>query len=147
MDQSGAMQRLSVIVGVTVFLKSYANALSVFIAREAFSSAQVHLRALLQRVQASKWLPSRPVQRFRTPKRLPRTAGAVFSSVQVAPERTRAVFPNAKVAAERASAAFTGAQVAPELACAAFYRVFTCFLEPSGSGSEAPRPPRRPNPL
>ena len=128
----------SVIEAVTVFLKSYANALSVFIACAAFSSAQVHLRTLLQRVQASKWLLSRPVQRFRTPKRLPSTPGAVFSSAQVAPERTRAVFPNAKVAAGRASAANTGAQVAPEHACAAFYRVFTCFLEPSGSGSEAP---------
>ena len=40
--------------GVTVFWKSYANALSVFIACAALSSAEVHLRTLLQRVQASK---------------------------------------------------------------------------------------------
>ena len=137
----------SVIEAVTVFLKNYANALSVFIACAVFSSGQVHLRTLLQRVQASKWLLSRPVQRFRTPKRLPSTPGAVFSSARVTPERTRAVFPHAKVAAGRASAAFTGAQAAPEHACAVFYRVFTCFLEPSGSGSEAPRRPNHPNPL
>ena len=112
MDQSGVMQ--SVTEAVTVFSKSYANALSVFIACAAFSSAEVHLRTLLQRVEASKWLLSRPVQRFRTPERLSSTPGAVFSSAQVAPERTRAVFPNAKVAAGGASAAFTGAQVAPK---------------------------------
>ena len=136
----------SVIEAATVFSKSYANALSVFRACAAFSSARVYLRTLLQRVKASKWLLSRPVQRFRTPKRLPRTASAVFSSVQVAPERTFAVFPNPKVAAEHACAAVAGAQVAPEHANAMFYEVFTCFLEPSGY-DQAPRPLNGPRPL
>ena len=86
-------------------------------------------------------------QFFRTPKLAPSTPVQAFPGAQVAPEHACAAIPSAQVAAEHACAAFPGAQVAPEHACAAFYRVFTCFLEPSGSGSKAPRRPNPPNRL
>ena len=128
MHQSDVMQ--SVIGAGTVFLKSYTNALSVFIACAALACSSVQVA------------PEQACAAFSNAEAAPEHARCgVFER----PERTHAVFPNAKVADGRASAAFTGAQVAPEHACAAFYRVFTCFLEPSGSGSEAPRRPRTPN--
>ena len=88
----------------------------------------MHLRTLLQRVEASKWLLTRQVRCFRAPKWLPSAPMLCF--------RMPKWLPGAP--AQRV----TGAQVAPEHACAAFYRVFTCFLEPSGyvAGSMTSQP-------
>ena len=70
----------------------------------------------------------------------------MFYCAQMAPEQACAVLSSAQWPPEQACAVFSSAQVAPEHACAAFFRVFMCFLEPSGhvAGSVTSKPSKPP---